>query len=1064
MKLNIRFTVLATAIILWTMISIVVSIAQAASGSLEMNAAGLTASYSGGGTWSGGGGSATGSVAGTDKQGCTAAKSQTATLTLTNTNSDTRTLSFNYTITQNNGSVQIDGDTYTTNSSFTKELGANESVAITLTSGQGSSKVTGIELAGISLGSADATVTVTFQKPTNGSYTVNGAAVTDDTKISQSATKPYALVATPASGFRFFGWFSTVANGYIDYSAETSVMLDAETTIYPVFISATSAIFQTGGIKYYDLNAANAAANNGDKLIILVESGTLPAGPYEISAGVKLLIPRDTAYSSNFSPEPTMTTTDTSPSEYSCLTLASGAVINCYGQINLSAQMFVTSGREPSHVSGPYGAIDLSEGSTLNMIGTSAVLYCYGYIGGAGEVVAQTGSKVYEILQVRDWRGGDATSTLQSTLLNNSFMFSQYYLQNVEATLKIQSGSTVYGVFGLSALSNAIKKQVNAPIIGTGVGLFQMDATRARDYISKRYDSTTDRMEIELHGNIITKSMDISIDIGGTNYSLNTANYICPIPMNFTITVKKGSNATLSEKLKLLPGTKIIVENGATVTVEKEVYLYDHDDWNSGNYTYSGNVYQLAYVHSRKGAPVSRNSNLDASIVVDGTVFAKAPIYTTNRMLGSDGKVVATGGSYAENGGDAAITGAGELITSVYGDTNLLEVQWVTVTSTNWLGQEETKTDMTNLVTITCIPAVGKVLGASSNPTQLAENTTYYGFNWNCAEYWSTSGAILDAMSLDMEGQLELNLKFYVHPTLVKDGFNVYVTEAYNAITEGANNPLGANNVWNKAVSSMTLDENGRYVITQGIAAGEMTGKVTVKFANGDTAYTIYDKYLTADNHVGEVEKTARDYIDMILADDSKSQELKDLCMAAAIYGGLAQEYFGTNVDNLAYGVIFANKDAVTAQLPTGLPTANGENTFTTTLAPASEDMTLRATGFRVDLNASAFIRIYFENWIDGVSVAVSHGYDKHLPGYNIGKDEQGRCYVDITNIPIALWNDEYTLEISQSDGKVIYTVNTSVLAWAQEYIKRGTNEAQVLMAKAMFLFNQKADAYFTTE
>ncbi len=706
---------------------------------------GLTLTTSGDATWTGSGTSVNGTVAGTDKSGCTAAAAKNGTLSFTNSLDSGKAayLTFDYNITANNGSVVIGGTTLTGSGSHTVLVEGSLAVNLVITSGAGSSLKTTIDLTNIALTEVSSTE-VTFKASENGSYTVDGAAITEDKTIEFDPPVTYAVVATPATGYKFVGWYSSLANGYVSYSATASITVEDETVIYPVFVSSVTPVFAVGSKVCYDLNEANADAKSSGNMIILIQSGTLEAGTYEISAGVKLLIPFNSDHTADFDDKPTLVNARkggvySKPTEYVALTLAEGAVINCYGDINANAQQFAETNVYTSQVTGPYGAIDITAGGVLNLE-SGANLYAYGYVGGEGRVNAKSGSKVYQIMQINDWRGGTATSSLQSKLKGNSFLFSQYYFQNVEAQLKLSSGAYMYAVTGLTATLSSLatfEQQLAAPMVGVNEGLFRMSTDNPDDYILMAYDPTTDRMNMELHGAITTVEIEMSISLGVISGDVNSSDYILPLPMNYTITISEGSNLAFTEKFKVMPGTEIIIEEGATVTVGSNgaIYLYDVDDWLSGNYAHMKQIYQLRYVHATKGAPVTRTLDQDAKLVVNGTLSSAGPIYSTY---------------YTENGGDATITGSGTIQINTHGSLNLLEVN-------------NNNTD--SLVTITCVPVLAKVVGNGDEMVSL-DIGTYKSINGQWYQYTMT----VDSVTV-VSGALQ-------------DGATVYVGNAKDAPAE----------------------------------------------------------------------------------------------------------------------------------------------------------------------------------------------------------------------------------------------------------------------------------------
>ncbi len=742
--------------------------AFAASGSLSMSAEGLTATFAGDGSWSGGGTTASGSVTG-GKNNCNKDEAKSANLTFTNGRTTEATISFDYNITKNTGSVTIYGTTVDGSGSFSEVVAPGDTVQIVINSGAGTSKTTAIDITNISMVS-DATATTTFKAPENGTYTVNGEAITADTAKSQSSTDAYALVAAPATGYSFIGWYSTAVGSYISYEATTSVNIEADTTIYPVFVSADTPVFQVGNSLYTDFSSANTAAlADSSKTMKLFKNGTLPAGTYEISADVKLLIPYSAADSGNFSKDTTCTQTVTTPSMYSCLTLAEGAVINCYGSINANAQQYSNSGRNTGFVSGGYGAIHMTDGSQLNLK-SGSTLYAYGYVGGEGLVWGESGSSVYQFMQMMDWRGGNDSSSLLSSLKGNSFIFSQYYLQNIEATLRIDSGCVMYGsaTIAVGLTSNKTPNQTCAAIVGKDTGMFHV----TDGYAMMKYNADTDRMELDFYGALITDAISMSMKLNGLISSdMNTRDFILGLPMNYTINIKSGSTVTFAQKFKLLPGTVVNVEKGANATIATEgaLYLYDVDDWNAGTYAYNKTIYQLTYVYARKDKPVERKVTDDAVLKVDGTLTANGPVYSTKAT---------------ENGGNAGITGNGAFVTAAYGSTDLKEV----VTSNS-----------TELTTVACVPVVGTIAGYEGQQsfalgTHVSFNGDWYRFTVK-GDVALVSGGIQDGGII------------YVGST--KDSTGVTVTSAQPCVTV-TNSTIAKNADGSYAISNIT----GNVVVT----------------------------------------------------------------------------------------------------------------------------------------------------------------------------------------------------------------------------------------------------------
>ena len=147
-------------------------------------------------TWSANGTTVTGSIQSSSGCGTT---HYSSTLTITNKRSIAATLSFDYAIDQQGGTIQVDGTAITVGGTFSKELAAGGMVNIYIKSNS-TSNPTKITLSNLAL-SANIEATATFLPAENGSYTVDGKAVTEEFSNTQNAMNAYKLVATPDAGY-----------------------------------------------------------------------------------------------------------------------------------------------------------------------------------------------------------------------------------------------------------------------------------------------------------------------------------------------------------------------------------------------------------------------------------------------------------------------------------------------------------------------------------------------------------------------------------------------------------------------------------------------------------------------------------------------------------------------------------------------------------------------------------------------------------------------------------------------------------------------------------------------
>ena len=486
----------------------------------------------------------------------------------------------------------------------------------------------------------------------SGSYTVNGEVAPVSKTESVGAT--YALVALPADGQVFFGWYDVTNSRYLAYDASYTYTSNGNVTIKPVFVDSTNmAMFGVGDKTFYNLNAADQyATSSGIRQINLLNDGTLPAGNYVVSSGNTLLIPMDdnnTVYTTvpniveNAEPSPYAT-----PSAFRTLNMAEGANINVAGAISVAGSQFA-GGRPVGGVSGPVGFIKMVSGSKIT-VNSGGCLYAWGYVMGAGAVEVLSGGTVYESFQAMDWRGGNATSQF----VDNSqkvFPLSQYYVQNVEVPMTLHAGGIEKGYVSTTvALVGAQGSEV--PFVGPN-SLFNITS----GYLIKDYDEVNDRQVYEMHGDLAMDNITISMKILPTStVTINSRDYVLPITNNLTVDVVSGT-INITQDLAFLPGSQIIVRQGAYCNLAngKSIYVYDADQWPAYPNGYVAaeeyDFIPLSYAPGRIG---SRTTLEDALIQIDGTINADAGfLYTTT----GGAKVISTGtGKVVMKAGTATVT------------------------------------------------------------------------------------------------------------------------------------------------------------------------------------------------------------------------------------------------------------------------------------------------------------------------------------------------------------------------------------------------------------------------
>ena len=569
---------------------------------------GLSFTGSADNAWSATGTTITGSVV--SAGGTCSDTSYNSTLTIKNNKDTKATLSFNYAIEQNSGTITVDGSAVTTNGSFSKELAAGSSITVKIESG--STTATKITMTNVVLVS-DVTATTTFVPAENGTYTVDGKAITEEYSSTQSSMTAYQVVATPAEGYQFLGWYNLTTGKCIATATSTALNIESDCTITAKFAIKTVALFETGGQRFADLNEAVAYAQaNKQSKITLATDGSI-SGNYTIPSGITLLIPFDAA-GTLYTDSPAAIRTTPASKAFRTLTMSEGTSITVNGAISLGGRYFAAGGGQQGRPVGDYGYIKMADNSSIT-VKNGGNLYAWGFISGSGSVLAESGATVYEFYQIADFRGGSASSSMG----NKVFPFSQYFVQNIEVPLTLNAGANEKVFSGVYAMSTTYTTSIN--FIGNN-GMFKV----ASGSFTKDYDEKTDRLLLTVNGEAELNTLSLKL----AGMSVDSASYVLPITNNISINIQSGK-VTINQDTALLAGVEVSIAEGADLTVSngKNVYVYDGDEWNSDNFVWGPCKFKsVAYAPGK--AYTRTNADLkDVKVDVNGSLTAIGAIYTT---------------------------------------------------------------------------------------------------------------------------------------------------------------------------------------------------------------------------------------------------------------------------------------------------------------------------------------------------------------------------------------------------------------------------------------------------
>lgn len=585
-------------------------------------------------------------------------------VTITNISTEELMLEFAYGAFDNVGKLVIDGVVKTTPGTYSKTLAVNGTIIVKLTTNKDTNP-TSIKLSDFELKDTG-TKSVTVTKTEGGKTAVNGTNLSEaSTTVNTDYATGVTLAATPASGYVFVAWLDSNYN--VVSTKANDVIHPLESMMVGAYFveNNTQAYWLAGGTLHTDLAAACAAAQGGDKQVVLLKSATLPRGNYEIPEGITVLIPKDELLTS-YGADPALATNGAkwkAPTAYRTLTMEDGANLVVNGTLELAAMHHVSSGstavKYGGAIDGAYAHIKMESGSNIRINGT---MYAWGMVTGSGTVDVY--GTIYEKMQVNDYRGGGVTSTIALTHKSRKlFPFSQYYVQNVEVPETIYSGGKLMvhcGVY-LSAPESA-----TVEFVGNN-GMFRLSE---ETYVTKEYIASTDRLQIDLYGDAVLGSIGLNFE----GNAIDSANFRLGINNNIDIHVHSGVTQ-ISQAMILQSGATVTVDKDATLYNTTEVFIMDADEW--GTYARGTSLMPVKWSYSN-GTTVKRSGVTDAIVDINGTVLNDGQIYST----GSESVISSKGTGVYVVANPANSSGSFYQVTS-NDNTNILITQdWVEISAT----------------------------------------------------------------------------------------------------------------------------------------------------------------------------------------------------------------------------------------------------------------------------------------------------------------------------------------------------------------------------------------------
>jgi len=482
------------------------------------------------------------------------------------------------------------------------------------------------------------------------SYTAGSNGVVDIPAMPQGQVMQLSIAAAPTN-YRFIGW---EVNGEMVCTKTYEYDLTADITVNAIFVpnyvtyDADNDTYQYKNISgsMVDLDGQYIARNadatafykslqdgfNGSGEVVLLGNMTIN-GDFEIPVDEILVVPcsmekvinEDDA--GNYIP---LANAGGSFSAYATLTVNGNITVN--GELLISGNQTGSNGSP----SGSYGQMTVSSGYTVT-VNSGSALYGYGYVNGAGDILAKSGAVIHELCEVKDIPHPQIMNDLVSNANSKHVMpFNSYFINTIEARTTYEAGARLDGHM---AIQYDELTQASFPVIGGSDAIMAVN----KGSVTKYYDSAKNQITFRVNedSEVATGSFTAKIDFkfAGISYpaELVSSQYYLPMSCGYQIVI--AGDMTLQHNYKMLPGSSIDVLEGGTLTIADGANLVFY---RLNDYDYRKNVSGVStgLGFSAPGYPVAmtrhsfNRANIgSAKLNVDGDVVVLGGLYVTDQLI-----------------------------------------------------------------------------------------------------------------------------------------------------------------------------------------------------------------------------------------------------------------------------------------------------------------------------------------------------------------------------------------------------------------------------------------------
>ena len=343
-----------------------------------------------------------------------------------------------------------------------------------------------------------------------------------------------------------------------------SVTIGNNTTYYTIEDALRSDASGTRIVKYNTSFADSA-----------VQQQLYKTTTFNVASGVTLLLPWDANYLTEPNKGGTGAAKITRDASFVKLVMPA-STLNVTGTLVVNANIGVNQPLEGYAVANEYAEFELGSTAVMNVTGKLTV---HGFVYG-GKIYAKNNSTVREQMLIGNFPGGTFSSENYTKVLP----FDQFGLNHIWSELHFNAGAEFIGVAYISI--SGYDNFVDAKIAGTDSSYMLHIESGT---VVKTINEETGRMSLTLLGAKVSMyNLSVTIRVFLiTTVEMTSRDKYLPIPGNLHINVNNNSTFEVKSVLKLLPGSKISVDQTSTMNIMSngKVIILDENEYSYANNT-----------------------------------------------------------------------------------------------------------------------------------------------------------------------------------------------------------------------------------------------------------------------------------------------------------------------------------------------------------------------------------------------------------------------------------------------------------------------------------------------